>query len=259
VKIRNIAVIVAAIGISAVFISCRSLPHIRGNGDMVTSERSVSAFEKMQIIGSVVINYHASQEYRAVVTVDSNLEEYTRVYTEGDTLKIGTKNGKSYSFTKYIVDVYCPKLNAVSVSGSVRFNGMDKISTSTFALGVSGSAKINGAFECENFTARISGSVEIESHIECNKFEVDISGSGEIAVSGAAKETSVSVSGSATFTGNEFQTNNAIIDISGSGSIHIWVLDYLKARVSGSGRVTYRGNPKIDYSGSGSGRLESEA
>jgi len=252
------AIIIAAIGIFA-FISCRSLPHIRGNGDMVTSERTVSPFEEIQISGIAVVNYRASQEYRVVVTVDSNLEEYTRVYTEGDTLKIGTKNGKSYSFTNYIVDVYCPKLDAVSVSGAVRFNGIDKIDTSKFKLGISGSAKINGTFECDNFSAQISGSGEIESHIECNKFEADISGSGEISVSGAAKETSVSVSGSAAFTGNEFQTNNAIIDISGSGSIRIWVLDYLKARVSGSGRVTYRGNPKIDYSGSGSGSIKSEA
>jgi len=232
-------IIVAVIGISAVFISCYSLPHINGNGVMVTSERDVSRFERIQISGSATVNYHASQEYRAVVTVDSNLEEYTRVYTEGDTLKIGTRNRKSYSFTNYTVDVYCPKLNAVSASGSVRFNGMDKINTSTFDLGISGSAKINGTFEC-------------------NKFNADISGSSEIAVSGSAQEMSISVSGSVTFSGQEFQTGNADINLSGSGRIQIWVLDYLKARMSGSGRVTYRGNPKINYTGSGSGRLESE-
>jgi len=258
-KIQNFAIIAAVIGISAVFISCCSLVYKRGNGNMVTSERAVSPFEKIKISGSAVVNYHASQEYRVVVTVDSNLEEYTKVYTEGDTLKIGTKGGKSYSFTNYIVDVYCPKLSAVSVSGSVRFNGMDKINTSTFALAISGSGKINGTFECENFTTRISGSADIESHIECNRFEADISGSGKIAVFGYAKEMSVSVSGSVTFNGNEFQANSATINTSGSGTMRIWVLDYLKAKVSGSGRITYRGNPKIDYSVSGSGRLESEA
>ena len=256
-KIKFI-IVVAAIGILAVFVSCRSLGHIKGNGDMVTSERAVSPFEEIQISGRAVVNYHASQEYRAVVTVDSNLEEYTMVYTEGDVLKIGTKSGKSYSFTNYIVDVYSPKLNAVSVSGSVRFNGMDKISTSTFALGISGSAKINGTFGCDNFSVRISGSGDIESHIECNKFEADISGSSAITATGSAKEMSVSVSGSVSFNGNEFQTSNANVSISGSGRIHIWVLDYLKAKVSGSGRIMYRGNPQIDYTGSGSGRFESE-
>jgi len=240
VKIQKFAIILAVIGILTVFTSCRSITHIRGNGDMVTSERTVSAFEKIQISGSAVVNYRASQEYRVAVTVDSNLEEYTRVYTDGNVLKIGTKNGKSYSFTNYIVDVYCPTLSAVSSSGAVRFNGIDKIVASTFTLGISGSGKVNGTFEC-------------------NKFEADISGSGEIDVSGFAKEMNVSVSGSVTFNGKEFQTNNAAVTVSGSGRIHIWVLDYLKAKVSGSGKVTYRGNPKIDYSTSGSGRLESEA
>ena len=258
-KMRIFFIVVAVIGISAVFVSCYSLDSINGNGNMVTSERVVSTFEKIQISGSVIVNYHASQEYRAVVTVDSNLEEYTMVYTEGDALKIGTKDGKSYSFTNYIVDVYCPKPSAVSISGSARFNGIDKINTSTFTLGISGSAKINGTFECDNFAARISGSGDVESHIECNKFETHISGSAKIAVSGAAKEMSISLAGSGTFTGNEFQTSNANVSISGSSRAHIWVLDYLKAKVSGSGKITYRGNPKIDYTGSGSGRLESEA
>jgi len=155
-------------------------------------------------------------------------------------LKIGTKNGKSYSFTNYIVDVYCPTLSAVSSSGAVRFNGIDKINVSTFTL-------------------RISGSADVDCYIECSKFDVDISGSGEIDVSGSAKEMNVTASGSATINGREFQTNNAVVTVSGSGRIHIWVLDYLKAKMSGSGKVTYRGNPKIDYSNSGSGRLESEA
>jgi hypothetical protein len=259
-KKQDFIIIIAAILISAAFTSCRSLARIKGNGDMVTSERAVSAFEKIQIRGSAVVNYHASLEYRVVVTVDSNLEEYTMVYTEGNELKIGTKNekGKSYSFTNYIVDVYCPKPSAVSVSGSVLFNVIDKINTSTFALAVSGSGKVNGTFECENFSAFITGSGDIESHIECNKFEAAISGASKITVTGSAKDMDVSGSGSMIFTGNEFQTNNANVIISGSGRIRIWVLEYLKATVSGSGSITYRGNPKIDYTGSGSGRLRSE-
>jgi hypothetical protein len=239
-KIRIFIILAAVILISAAFISCRSLVHIKGNGDMVTSERAVSTFEKIQISGGAIVNYHASREYRVVVTVDSNLEEYAMVYTEGNTLKIGIKERGSYSFTKYIVDVYCPNLSAVSISGSGVFNGIDKINASTFALAISGSGKANGTFECENFTARISGT-------------------GDVAVSGSVREMNVDVSGSGNIAGNEFQTNSAVVKISGTGRIHIWVLDYLKATVSGSGRITYRGNPKIDYTGSGSGRLKSEA
>jgi hypothetical protein len=237
-KIRSFIILAVVILVSAAFSSCRSV-HIKGNGDMVTSERAVSPFEKIQASGSAIVNYHASLEYRVVVTVDSNLEEYARVYTDGNMLKIGMKERGSYSFTKYIVDVYCPNLSAVSISGSGVFNGIDKINASTFALAISGSGKVNGTFECEDFTARISGS-------------------GDVAVSGSAREMHVDVSGSGNIAGNEFQTNSAVVKISGAGRIHIWVLDYLNATVSGSGRIKYRGNPKIDYTGSGSGRLQSE-
>jgi hypothetical protein len=187
-KTRNFVVMVTVILISIVIISCHSIPRIRGNGDMVTFERTFSSFEKVQTAGSVVVNYRASQEYRVAVTVDSNLEEYTRVYTEGNVLKIGTEERGSYSFTNYIVDVYCPKLSAVSMSGSVRFNGIDEINSSTFAAVISGSGKMNGTFECEEFSIRISGS-------------------GKITAKGSAKEMNISVSGSGDFFGSDFQTN----------------------------------------------------
>jgi hypothetical protein len=239
-KIRYFATMVAVILIFAVFISCRSIPRIKGNGNMAAFEKALSSFEKIQVTGSAVVNFRAGQEYRVVVTVDSNLEEYTRVYTEGNVLKIGTKERGSYHFTNFIVDVYCPKLSAVSISGSVRFNGIDEINASIFELVISGNGKINGTFECEEFSAKISGS-------------------GQIAAKGSAKEMNISVSGTGDFYGNAFQTSNAIVDISGSGEMHIWVLEHLEAKVSGSGRITYRGNPKIDFKGSGSGQLKSEA
>jgi hypothetical protein len=228
-----------------------------GNGNMVTSEKPVSAFDSIQISGSVAVNYHTSQEYRAVVTVDSNLEEYVRIETRGGVLTIGTKRGH-YRFTNYTVEVYAPSLTGVSISGSVRFEAVDKIAAPSFNLNISGSGKIKGSFENDNFSTRISGSADMDSYIVCGSFRAAIAGSGNIKLSGSANNLDISVSGSGDFAGSEFKANNAVINISGSGRIHIWVLENLKARVSGSGRVRYRGNPKIDYSGSGSGRLESE-
>ncbi|MDR0496526.1 MAG: DUF2807 domain-containing protein [Treponema sp.] len=230
-------VIIAIIGISFISISCCSIPK-RGNGNLVTSEKPISAFDSIGVSGSVTVNYHASQEYRAVVTVDSNLDEFVEVYTQGGVLKIGTKSG-SYSFTTFIVDVYSPSLSGISVSGSVRFEGMDKIITPTFKLYVSGSGKLKGDFECDTFTTNISGS-------------------GDITLTGSSNNLDITVSGSGKLTGNEFQTNNTNVRISGSARVHVWVLDNLKVRSSGSARVKYRGNPIIDYSSAGSARLERE-
>ena len=235
-KNLNIAAMILIIGISAGYVSCKGtiLP-IKGNGNLVTTERAVSPFLKIHVSGSAEVRFHESQEYRAVITVDSNLDEYTEVFTGDDMLNIETKSG-NYLFTKYLVDVYCPTLAGVSISGSGHFSCNDTIIASTFDSNVSGSGKI-------------------DLRIQCNNFSTKISGSGKVTITGNCKDSSIDISGSGNFNGNEFAINNAVVRISGSGKVNIYVTDNLKANISGSGELNYRGEPKIDSSVSGSGRI----
>jgi hypothetical protein len=229
-----------------------------GNGQLITMEIAASSFEKINVSGSAEARFHASQAYRVVVTVDSNLSDYVDIFTRNNELNIRLKNRGSYSFSKFLVDVYCPGLSGVSVSGSGNFTAMDKIVTSSFETDVSGSGKTEGAIECGDFSARISGSGKMNYNVICGNMTAVISGSGEISIAGTGKDSSVRISGSGDFKGIEFKTNNSSAQISGSGNMNIWVLDYLRANISGSGSVRYRGNPRIDFSGSGTGRIRAE-
>ena len=192
--------------------------NVKGNGNLITSEKPVSSFEKINIAGSAEVRFYASQEYRTKVTVDSNLLEYTEIETRGNTLNIGKISGNySLNFTKYLVEVYCPAVNSVSISGSGSFVGMESINVSTF-------------------TAVISGS-------------------GNIIAAGNGGESEIDISGSGNFNGDEFGVNKAVVRISGSGKANINVSEYLNAKISGSGIINYSGSPKIDSKISGSGRL----
>jgi hypothetical protein len=230
--------IISLLFISGIFSACvlDNIISIRGNGNLITSTRAVSSFEEINISGSAEVCFHASQEYRTVVTVDSNLLEYTKIITRGNTLNIGTENG-NYSFTKYLVDVYCPIITGVSVSGSGRFKGMDDIKPSRFTSNVSGSGSIEGTIKCEKFSAKISGS-------------------GNITVTGNGRDSDIDISGSGAFNGNGFSINKATVHVSGSGKANIIISEYLNANISGSGGINYRGNPKIDSKISGSGRIK---
>jgi len=209
---------------------------VRGNGHLMNSERYFSSFDKINIRGSAKVRFYESNEYQTVVTVDSNLLEYITIYTSGDTLHIGKKSG-NFSFTEYSVDVYCPELTGVSVSGSGSFTGSDTIFTSKFVSSVSGSGKIEGIIECDNFTATITGS-------------------GKIAVSGDTRKANIKISGSGDFNGDNFMVKNADVNISGSGYAEVYVTNYLSAEISGSGRIDYWGNPDVNSRISGSGRIK---
>jgi len=255
-KNLKVAGITLIIGVSLGFISCNILPII-GNGDLITSERNISSFEKIRSSSNTDVRFRMSQEYRVVITTDSNLMEIVTTEVSGDTLRIGTKNG-IYSFTKFQVDVYCPVLTGISISGSGSFNSDDKIIASVFESNVSGSGNISGTIECDNFSADISGSGKINTNIICESFTANISGSGDMTIVGTGNDLNIKISGSGNFNGIEFKTNNVTARISGSGDMSIWVLENINATVSGSGSIKYRGTPKINFNRSGSGKIRSE-
>jgi len=234
-KNLNIFALLLVTGISIICVSCINVFPLVGNGNLLTSEMIVSSFEKINISGSAEVRFHASQEYRTVITVDSNLLGYTEIVTRGNTLNIGMKSG-NYSFTKYLVDIYCPTITGVSVSGSGLFTGNETITTSTF-------------------DSKVSGSGKIEGKIKCGKFSAKITGSGKITVSGNGDESEIDISGSGTFSGNEFTINNAVIGITGSGNANIYVTDNLNVNISGSGKLNYRGDPRINTRITGSGQI----
>jgi len=218
-----------------VLVSCESVP-IKGNGNLVSSEKAVSSFEKIHINDNAQVRFHVSQEYRVVVTVDSNLEEYTRIFLRENVLSTGTVHGH-FRFTKYLVDVYCPALIGVSISGSGQFSCEETLIASTFDTHVSGSGKLELTIECDIFTAKIPGS-------------------GKITVNGSSKDSSIEVRGSGKFSGDKFTANNADVLITGSGTVNIGVTDNLNAKITGSGRLYYRGKPPVlEASVSRSGRI----
>jgi hypothetical protein len=83
-----------------------------------------------------------------------------------------------------------------------------------------------------------------------------VSGSGKIYASGSASRVKTSISGSGKVLAADLQANSCEVRISGSGDVEINVKDQLDANISGSGSVSYRGNPgKVNSHASGSGRI----
>jgi hypothetical protein len=234
---NKIILVVAVISISVLCVSCNNIIPIKGSGNLKTSEITDDTFEKINSGGSAEIHFHASEEYRAVVTIDENIEEYVEIFTKNNVLNIRTKNGYNISPTKFTVDVYCPFLSGITMSGSGSFRNVGTIIVSTFETKLTGSGKVEATIECENYSAGITGS-------------------GKITVSGNINETKVSITGSGDFHGNELKTKSATITITGSGNANIYVAENLQAKITGSGNISYSGEPKVTSSVTGSGRIK---
>ena len=232
------AVIALCIG----FASCINITNVanitkRGNGELITSEREVSAFERIQINNNANVRFHQSEEFRITVTIDENLDEYVEVATRGNTLHIDTRrNVHLLSFTQFIVDVYAPTLSGVTVAGTGSFENTETLIVPNFETTISGSGRVTSVVESDSFTATISGS-------------------GRIMAFGSSENAVIRISGSGRFLGEEFTTNNTTARISGSGNVELYVIDNLNATISGSGSIRYQGNPRVESRVSGSGRI----
>ena len=83
-----------------------------------------------------------------------------------------------------------------------------------------------------------------------------MSGSGDITLSGTTKDFDATISGSGDIEAYNLEADNVSATVSGSADIQVTAKKSIKARVSGSGDISYRGNPeKVDTKTSGSGDI----
>jgi hypothetical protein len=210
---------------------------ITGNGNMVTVDRPMEPFEKIQVVGSASMRYHLSPEYRVSITVDSNIVEYVETESINNKLKIEmSETWKSYSFKKLIVDIYCRAINDVLITGSGSLELVDKLETSSLRMNIAGAGGIDGS-------------------IDCNTLDIHVSGSGDISLKGNVDNGYIAIIGSGDFRGEELKMNEATLILSGTGRMNGWVENDLTIVNSGTGSITYRGNPLTDISNSGFGKV----
>jgi hypothetical protein len=211
---------------------------------------------------------------------DKDVLEEVETDVEGSRLVIG-KEGKWFKWDnnndKITVYITMPDIEGVSVSGSGDVIGQSKIKAEGLDLNVSGSGSLSLDVNATGgVDANVSGSGNIELKGNCESFDSDVSGSGKvwleaairngatfgvsgsgkIEASGSADHVKTDISGSGKVLAADLETNRCEIRISGSGDVEINVKNELDANISGSGSVSYRGNPsKVNSHSSGSGKV----
>jgi hypothetical protein len=83
-------------------------------------------------------------------------------------------------------------------------------------------------------------------------------GSSNIAINnGATTDFEATITGSSTISAFNFTTQNSTVNIEGTGTVELSVTDRLKAKITGSGNVFYKGSPfSISTDITGTGKVE---
>jgi hypothetical protein len=214
---------------------------INGNGKVVTIERSTGDYEAVAVSGWFDVDLVQGKEGDISLKGEENLLEHIITEVKDGILVIKVEKGmnlKPSSWKDGIhVTVPVESINAVSLSGSGDIVGKTTI-------------------KAVSFTTSMSGSGDITLDIDASSISASMSGSGDINLSGSTTDFDVNISGSGDIKAYELEADNVDATVSGSADIKVTANQRLKARVSGSGDIHYKGNPeKVDAKTSGSGDI----
>ena len=243
--------------------------------------RNVGTFTKInfRVPGKLVLKQGSPQS----VVLEGDKETLAAIGTEveGSQLTIGREGRwKDWSWRdekRITAYVTVSNIEALSVSGSGDLVGDGKFSARDLELKVSGSgsieveadakgqvqADVSGSGDLtfkgtgESLESAVSGSGKVNvSATIAGKIEVSVSGSGKVIASGTANQIGARISGSGKVLAANLEVSKCEVRISGSGDVEINVKDSLDANISGSGSVTYKGNPsQVNSHASGSGNV----
>lgn len=243
-------------------------------------ERNVDRFTKISfgLPGKLYLKQGSPQ--KVVLEGDQDVLGDVETDVSGGRLRIA-KKGRWSNWNsgdhKIVVYVTVADIEAVGVSGSGSVIGQSKIKAGDLDLNVSGSgslsleANVSGDVEvdvsgsgdltfegtCQSFESDVSGSgnINLSANVD-DAAEFGISGSGKIKARGSADRVKADISGAGKVLAADLQADRCEVRISGSGDVEINVKSELDADISGSGSVSYTGNPnKVNSNSSGSGKV----
>ncbi len=193
--------------------------------------RSVVVQGPMDVIlrqdGNEGVTVHADDNIAPLITTD--------VGADG-TLRIGIRPHTAFRMAHPIgITLFAPRLQSIVMrTGGINcaeFEG-DHLHVE---LGGAGSARFD--------------------EIRAKELSVRLAGTGGISVAGAAPEQNFEIDGSGGVDASDLAGQNVTVRIAGRGGATLWAIETLKADITGTGNVRYRGMATVTRTGTGSGTV----
>lgn len=213
-----LALVLAAIALTWVVTRDDAQPGstVEGSGVGVAETRELEPFTAVELAGANTVTIGVGGEQRVVVQADDNLVGHVVTEVRNGVLVVD-ESGSFDSVSPMSVEITVPSLDDVRLSGS-------------------GTILIDG-HELEALAVALPGAGTITGAGTVTTLEVDLAGSGDIDL-------------------GELVARDATVALSGSGTVLVHVTGALEADVSGTGSVTYTGDPdSVDREISGAGSV----
>jgi hypothetical protein len=189
---------------------------IRGSGKRELQKRNVAQFSSISAEGAFTIEVTCQKDPSLEVEGDDNVLEFVTADVSGNVLRL--KNTKNYSTNEPVkFRISVPNLEGFSVNGA--------------------------------------GRIEIKN-MNNDKFEIDTNGAPNIVVSGNTKVIDVGANGAGKIDAHNLHASRGVVDSKGVATVDLDVADQLDVTISGPAKVTYKGDPVVNKTIHGPGKIE---
>lgn len=190
---------------------------VEGNGNIVTQQIDITAFDVVSHALSATVNYKVSDEYTCTVRMDENLLEYLGIYVKDNDLKLKSKDGVSINPTEFVIEISAPSLKKIKIAGSGSFSFLTPFRAEKLEIDIAGSGDVYvGSGSVTKMKVNIAGSGSLESYCDTSEMNANIAGSGNITANVGT---------------------NLFYNIAGSGNIYYYGTPNLKGKKVGSGTL----------------------
>jgi hypothetical protein len=189
---------------------------IRGSGKREIQKREVAPFTSISTEGAFTIEITCQKDLGMEVEGDDNVLSLVSSEVSNNVLRL--RNTKNYSVSEPVrFKISVPNLEGLAVTGA--------------------------------------GRIEIKG-MNNEKFEIDSEGAPTISVSGNTKLIDIDTSGAGKIDTQNLHAARAVVDSKGVSKIDLDVTDQLDVTVSGPSLVTYKGDPVVNKTVHGPGKVE---
>jgi hypothetical protein len=241
IKYSIITFVITALLLSACGMKLDLPGVVRGSGNVITEERSVSGFEYIKFNGAGEIFIEQGTEEKLVIEAEDNILPKITNKVENGVLTLGLD-------TRITDDQVIPTKNMVYRLTFITLSG----------LNINGAATLNvkqlfaGDFE---FNVNGTGNATFED-FQADKLTVEIDGGANVTFKGLVPQQSVVINGAGGYDAGDLETGTTSITFNGAGKSTVWALDDLTISINGAGSVEYYGDPHVTQSITGLGNVK---
>jgi hypothetical protein len=188
---------------------------VRGSGIRKTEKRDLPGFTAIETSGAFDVQVDCQKPVSFEITGDDNILPLIQTEVRNGVLRVS--NTKSYNVSSPIsLRITVPDLSSVRSTGAGKFT---------------------------------------ITNLKNEEFEINSAGAAMVIADGQTNSVEIRSTGAGKIDAQNLHARTAEVSVTGAASVDVYASEQLDVTVSGVGRVTYSGDPKVNKRVSGAGQV----